>query len=105
MFDIFYRCYPYKLFLAKDGQNAVETILETFDVSKITKKDSKISNIDKKNEEQNSVNISIKYADNEIGLNVSKLVKRKRKVKYDKFIKIIFHLYILLNRFLAETRT
>lgn len=61
--------------MAKDGQNAVETILETFDVSKITTKDSKISNIDKKNEEQNSVNISIKYANNEIGLNVSKLMK------------------------------
>lgn len=75
MFDIFYRCYPYKLFLAKDGQNAVESILKTFDVTKITTNDSKISNIDKKNEEQNSMNISIKYADDEIGLNVSKLMK------------------------------
>lgn len=75
MFDIFYRCYPYKLFLAKDGQNAVESILKTFDVTKITTNDSKISNIDKKNEKQNSVNISIKYADDEIGLNVSKLMK------------------------------
>lgn len=75
MFDIFYRCYPYKLFLAKDGQNAVESILKTFDVTKITTNDSKISNIDKKNEEQNSVNISIKYADDEIDLNVSKLMK------------------------------
>lgn len=32
MYDIFYRFYPYKLFLGKEGQNAVEDILETFSV-------------------------------------------------------------------------
>lgn len=32
MYDIFYRFYPYKLFLGKEGQNAVEDILGTFSV-------------------------------------------------------------------------
>ncbi|XP_012062470.1 PREDICTED: von Willebrand factor A domain-containing protein 8 [Atta cephalotes] len=32
VYDIFYRFYPYKLFLGKEGQNAVEDILETFSV-------------------------------------------------------------------------
>ncbi|KAI4486325.1 hypothetical protein M0802_012344 [Mischocyttarus mexicanus] len=31
IFDIFYRLYPYKLFLGKEGQTAVEDILKTFD--------------------------------------------------------------------------
>lgn len=32
MYDVFYRFYPYKLFLAKEGQSAVEDILGTFSV-------------------------------------------------------------------------
>ncbi|XP_011645711.1 von Willebrand factor A domain-containing protein 8 [Pogonomyrmex barbatus] len=32
VYDIFYRFYPYKLFLGKEGQNAVEDILGTFSV-------------------------------------------------------------------------
>ncbi|KAK0097221.1 hypothetical protein PV326_002877 [Microctonus aethiopoides] len=32
VFDIFYRFYPYKLFLGKEGINAVEDILSTFNV-------------------------------------------------------------------------
>lgn len=32
MYDVFYRFYPYKLFLGKEGQNAVEDILGTFSV-------------------------------------------------------------------------
>lgn len=32
MHDVFYRFYPYKLFLGKEGQNAVEDILGTFSV-------------------------------------------------------------------------
>ncbi|XP_014598623.1 PREDICTED: von Willebrand factor A domain-containing protein 8 isoform X1 [Polistes canadensis] len=31
-FDVFYRLYPYKLFLGKEGQTAVEDILKTFDL-------------------------------------------------------------------------
>nr|XP_031838808.1 von Willebrand factor A domain-containing protein 8 isoform X2 [Nomia melanderi] len=32
VFDIFYRFYPYKLFLGKEGQSAVEDILSTFNI-------------------------------------------------------------------------
>jgi len=32
VYDVFYRFYPYKLFLGKEGQNAVEDILGTFSV-------------------------------------------------------------------------
>lgn len=32
MYDIFYRFYPYKLFLGKEGRSAVEDILGTFSV-------------------------------------------------------------------------
>nr|KAF7423742.1 hypothetical protein H0235_009025 [Vespula pensylvanica] len=44
VFDIFYRFYPYKLFLGKEGQDAVEDILKTFDVLRnpLIKRSSKI---------------------------------------------------------------
>nr|XP_050853012.1 von Willebrand factor A domain-containing protein 8 [Vespula vulgaris]XP_050853013.1 von Willebrand factor A domain-containing protein 8 [Vespula vulgaris] len=44
VFDIFYRFYPYKLFLGKEGQDAVEDILKTFDALRnpLIKKSSKI---------------------------------------------------------------
>lgn len=32
MYDVFYRFYPYKLFLGKEGRSAVEDILKTFSV-------------------------------------------------------------------------
>ncbi|CAK9810181.1 von Willebrand factor A domain-containing protein 8 [Anthophora quadrimaculata] len=73
VFDIFYRCYPYKLFLGKDGQNAVESILDTFNISEREVSEERIPkriNIDKKNTEKNSSEVRIKYADGEIGLNV-----------------------------------
>ncbi|KAG7197989.1 hypothetical protein KM043_016215 [Ampulex compressa] len=37
VFDIFCRFYPYNLFLGKEGQNAVEDILTTFNVLEISK--------------------------------------------------------------------
>ncbi|OXU18814.1 hypothetical protein TSAR_009759 [Trichomalopsis sarcophagae] len=42
LFHVFYRFYPYKLFLNQEGRNAVEDILKTFSVfdSKIAKDDS-----------------------------------------------------------------
>lgn len=38
MYDVFYRFYPYKLFLGKEGQNAVEDILRTFNILSDSKK-------------------------------------------------------------------
>ncbi|XP_024941330.1 von Willebrand factor A domain-containing protein 8 isoform X2 [Cephus cinctus] len=71
VYDIFYRLYPYKLFLGKEGRNAVETILETFGIfnSASTKSISKkITNIEKteslarvvleKNGHKNSVQVN-----------------------------------------------
>jgi len=38
MYDVFYRFYPYKLFLGKESQSAVEDILRTFSVLNDSKK-------------------------------------------------------------------
>lgn len=70
-YDIFYRCYPYKLFLAKEGQSAVESILETFNVPQSTTNDVIISNVGRKNERENSVDVSVKHPTGEVELNVS----------------------------------
>ncbi|KOC69518.1 Uncharacterized protein KIAA0564 [Habropoda laboriosa] len=73
VFDIFYRCYPYKLFLGKDGQSSVESILDTFNISERETSDEKVSkriNIDSKSTEKNSSDIRIKYSDGETELNV-----------------------------------
>ncbi|XP_032686011.1 von Willebrand factor A domain-containing protein 8 [Odontomachus brunneus] len=43
VYDIFYRFYPYKLFLAKEGQSAVEDILSTFSVLDNTVKKSTVN--------------------------------------------------------------
>lgn len=43
MYEIFYRFYPYKLFLGKEGQSAVEDILRTFSVLNDSKKKNIIS--------------------------------------------------------------
>lgn len=43
MHDVFYRFYPYKLFLGKESQSAVEDILGTFDVLNESKKKSTVN--------------------------------------------------------------
>lgn len=43
MYDIFYRFYPYKLFLSKEGQSAVEDILGTFSILNDSKKERTVS--------------------------------------------------------------
>lgn len=92
MYDVFYRCYPYKLFLAKEGQSAVVSILETFNIPEPTTNDTMISNVGRKNEEENSVDVSIKHSTGELGLNVSRRFLKKRT----NFINlgIIFQAYI-----------
>lgn len=102
VYDIFYRCYPYKLFLAKEGQSAVESILETFNIPKPSMHDGTISkfvNVDRKNEGDNSVNVSIKHLSGEIGLNVSRLVKKEEFIN----LHIISQSYVL-NRFLVARK-
>ncbi|XP_076766995.1 von Willebrand factor A domain-containing protein c12.2 [Xylocopa sonorina] len=88
--DIFYRCYPYKLFLGPEDQSAVESILGSFNISKTGSNDAIVSkhvNVEKKDEGQNSMDIRIKYSDGEIGLNVSSGTKRTHKnVDEDKYI-------------------
>ncbi|KAF3429906.1 hypothetical protein E2986_02885 [Frieseomelitta varia] len=69
VYDIFYRCYPYKLFLAKEGQSAVESILETFNIPQPTTNDVIISNVGRKNERENFVDVSVKHPTGEVGLN------------------------------------
>ncbi|XP_026673539.1 von Willebrand factor A domain-containing protein 8 isoform X2 [Ceratina calcarata] len=70
-----FKCYPYKLFLGKEGQSAVESILDTFNVPyRIEINDVtllKRAKVDKRQEEQSSLAVSITHADGEVGLNVS----------------------------------
>lgn len=80
MFDIFYRCYPYKLFLGIDGQNAVESILETFNILETVRNDDKVSRritVNRKAEEQNSLDVRIGYSDREVELNVRDRYKKR----------------------------
>lgn len=74
MYEVFYSCYPYKLFLRKQEQIAVENILNTFDITKTTINDVNISkdiNTNRRDETQNSMNVNIKHANGETELNVS----------------------------------
>ena len=93
MYDIFYRCYPYKLFLAKEGQSAVESILETFNIPQPTTNDVIISNVGRKNERENSVDVNVKHPAGEVGLNVSgPLEKETELMKFEKsyFTRVYF---------------
>lgn len=78
VFDIFYRCYPYKLFLGKEGRSAVENILETFHVLNGAQVSKEIS-VKNKIEDKNSINVGIKYANEETVLTVSKNNNKKKK--------------------------
>lgn len=103
VYDIFYRCYPYKLFLAKEGQLAVESILETFNIPKPTMNDvmiSKYVNVDRKNEEDNSMSVNIKHPAGEIGLNVSRLLKKEEFIN----LHIISQSYVLNRSLVARKR-
>lgn len=61
VYDIFYRFYPYKLFLGKEGQNAVEDILGTFNALHNPEKDSKINtNISVTKNANDRLEVSIK---------------------------------------------
>ncbi|XP_012146606.2 von Willebrand factor A domain-containing protein c12.2 isoform X1 [Megachile rotundata] len=86
VYDIFYRCYPYKLFLGKEGRSAVENILETFRIPDETSKVSKEISVQSKNEDKNSIKVGVKYAKNETVLNVSCGTKRTNendgRIKY-----------------------
>lgn len=61
MYDIFYRFYPYKLFLGKEGQSAVEDILETFSVLNDSKTERTVaSKVDVTKEADDLLEISIR---------------------------------------------
>lgn len=88
--------------MAKEGQLAVESILETFNIPKPTMNDvmiSKYVNVDRKNEKDNSMSVSIKHPAGEIGLNVSRLLKKEEFIN----LHIIPQSYVL-NRFLVARK-
>ncbi|XP_011166750.2 von Willebrand factor A domain-containing protein 8 isoform X1 [Solenopsis invicta] len=61
VYDVFYRFYPYKLFLGKEGQNAVEDILGTFSVLSNSKTNCDIiSKVDSTKKADDLLEISIK---------------------------------------------
>ncbi|XP_077256082.1 von Willebrand factor A domain-containing protein c12.2 isoform X4 [Temnothorax americanus] len=61
VYDIFHRFYPYKLFLGKEGQNAVKDILGTFSVLNDSKTERTVtSKVDITKKADDSLEISIK---------------------------------------------
>lgn len=72
VFDVFYRFYPYKLFLGKEGQTAVEDILRTFNILDASTKHSNIARRVNANEKTNdSLNVTIEHGNVKTTLNVS----------------------------------
>lgn len=72
MYDVFYRFYPYKLFLGKEGQNAVEDILRTFNVLSDSKKKHTInSQIDATKTADDLLQINIKRDNGQANFHVS----------------------------------
>jgi hypothetical protein len=72
VYDIFYRFYPYKLFLGKEGQSAVEDILGTFSVLNDSKRKHAInSEINVTGKANGLLKISIKRDNVETSFHVS----------------------------------
>lgn len=72
MYDIFYRFYPYKLFLGKEGQDAVEDILETFSVLNDSKTERNVtSKVDVTKKAEDFLGISIRRDNTERSFHVS----------------------------------
>lgn len=72
VYDVFYRFYPYKLFLGKEGQSAVEDILVTFSVLNSSKEERTVNskiNVSKKTD--NLLEINVKRGDAKTSLHVS----------------------------------
>lgn len=83
VFDIIYRFYPYKLFLGKEGQSAVEDILSTFNVLKSAKTGvTKRVTVSKGTNDSSSV--TIQHDNIKTSLNVS--VIRKRRTNRNVFV-------------------
>lgn len=73
MYDIFYRYYPYKLFLGKEGQTAVEGILKTFNILDTATNPANTIRRIKVNEEKlnDLLNITIEHGPEKTTMNVS----------------------------------
>lgn len=72
MHDVFYRFYPYKLFLGKEGQNAVEDILRTFSVLNDSKTERTVtSKVDATKKADDLLEISIKRDNTKTSFHVS----------------------------------
>jgi len=86
VYDVFYRFYPYKLFLGKEGQDAVEDILGTFSVLNDSKTERTVtSKVDVTKKAEDFLEISI-IRDN---------TKRSFHVSYKLFSCIISMLLII----------
>ncbi|KAK2575217.1 hypothetical protein KPH14_002679 [Odynerus spinipes] len=85
VFDIFYRFYPYKLFLGKEGQTAVEDILKTFNILDTSKRKTEKSEIRSKKRDD-SLEILIKKDGAETTLHVSCGSKELNATTGDKYI-------------------
>ncbi|XP_076618440.1 von Willebrand factor A domain-containing protein c12.2 isoform X2 [Colletes latitarsis] len=68
--DIFYRFYPYKLFLGKEGQTAVEDILKTFNILDSYKGDNVTRRLNVNGKTNDSLSVTIQHGNVKTTLNV-----------------------------------
>ncbi|XP_050455261.1 von Willebrand factor A domain-containing protein 8 [Cataglyphis hispanica] len=87
IYDVFYRFYPYKLFLGKEGQNAVEDILRTFNVlSDFEKKHTVNSQIDATKAADGLLEINIKRDNGQANFHVSCGTSQSNSVNNDLYV-------------------
>ena len=75
MFNIFYRFYPYKLFLNTEGKNAVEDILKTFGVldDRTNNLNSIIKNININDNNVAEINVNCQDSESIINVRIQKI--------------------------------
>lgn len=96
--SIFYRFYPYKLFLGKEGKNAVEDILQTFGVLDDSLKSDENSKIKKVKILDNNAEITIDSNGGEATLQVRNVLFEQICFSHFYYI-IFFHFLFQLFRF------
>ncbi|XP_072747214.1 von Willebrand factor A domain-containing protein 8 [Anoplolepis gracilipes] len=87
IYDVFYRFYPYKLFLSKEGQSAVEDILKTFNVLNDSKKERTVnSQINATKTADDLLKINIKRDNGQASFHVSCGMNQSSNVNNDLYI-------------------
>ncbi|KAG5321336.1 VWA8 protein, partial [Acromyrmex heyeri] len=98
VYDVFYRFYPYKLFLGKEGQNAVEDILGTFSVLNDSKtKRTVTSKVDIGKKIDDFLEISIKHDNVKTSFHVPCGMSQLSSTNSDHYIETNYQNNLLAN--------